>query len=74
MDALNPPLSAPPPTHLTPSTPPTRKDPEPIKTPPEPDLHSTLSETTTLEDTPTVDVIDEFPQAIQEDDDLYAMF
>jgi hypothetical protein len=74
MDALNPLLSAPPPTHLTPSTPPTRKDPEPIKTPPESDLHSTLPETTTLEDTPTVDVIDEFPQAIQEDDDLYAMF
>lgn len=73
MDALNPLLSAPPPTHLTPSTPPTRKDPEPIKTSPEPDLHSTLSETTTLEDTPTVDVIDEFPQDIQEDDDLYAM-
>lgn len=66
MNAMDPRLSAPAPTHLTPSTQPTRKDPNPLpQTPPSP---------------PQEEAVAPFPESINEpiantyeEDDLYAM-
>jgi hypothetical protein len=72
MDALNPMLSAPEPTHLTPSTPPTRKDPEPYRVPQTEHSPAPIEAIATDDAAPVADVpmMDEY----QEEDDLYAMF
>lgn len=66
MDALEPKLSAPIPTNLAPSTPPTRKDPEVIV--PSSEVNENLSSLSAPED-----FVEESVTQNYEDDDLYAM-